>query len=93
MLYFKLYKLSIIQVPSRVTPYIYGGASEVAAVITELDGIPLNPFAANEQLFQRFERVVDGATTNLIVHPSDLVKLFKQELKTRKNWKRFVHDN
>lgn len=62
------------------------------AVITEVEGIPLNPFAKNEQFFQRVEKLPQGTSFNIIIHPCDLIKLIKCQLKTQKNYKKFLHD-
>lgn len=62
------------------------------SVITEVEGIPLNPFAKNEQFFQRIEKFVLGKSFNIIIHPRDLIKLIKLQLKLQKNYKKFLHD-
>uniref|UniRef100_A0A915CNS6 PH domain-containing protein n=1 Tax=Ditylenchus dipsaci TaxID=166011 RepID=A0A915CNS6_9BILA len=81
----------LAKVPSKVPPYVYGSA-EVSAVITEIDGIPLNPYAKNEQFFQRLERLSQGTVFNVVVQPRDLVKLLKQKLKHSNNYKKLIHD-
>lgn len=67
--------------------------SEVPAVITEVEGIPLNPFAKNEQFFHRLEKLAHGTSFNIIIHPRDLIKLIKSQLKLHKNYKKFLHDS
>ena len=81
-----------MQLPSRMEPYIYG-AKDVPAVITEVDGFPLNPFDRSEQFFARLEKLEPNSTFNLIIHPSDLVKLIRKQLKQSRNFKRFIHDS
>ncbi|KAI1724440.1 hypothetical protein Ddc_05677 [Ditylenchus destructor] len=66
--------------------------TEVPAVITEVDGIPLNPFAKNEQFFQRLERFSQGTVFTVIIHPLDFVDALKDSLKLNKNYKRTIHD-
>ncbi|KAH7728264.1 hypothetical protein AAVH_04508 [Aphelenchoides avenae] len=78
--------------PSRLPPYIYG-SSDVPAVITEVNNVPLNPFACNDSLYHRLERQPPGTSFTVIVHPHDLVKNLKQQLKSLKNYKKFIHDS
>ena len=79
-------------IPAKMSPFLYG-RSEVASVITEVDGIPLNPFAINEQFYRRVEKVPNGSEVKLVIQPHDFVKLVKKQLKTTKNLKKFVHEN
>jgi hypothetical protein len=78
---------------SRLAPYVYG-PTDVPAVITEVNDVPLNPFARNDSFFHRLEQIPPGGPCNIIVHPYDLVKLIKQQLKTNiKNYKKFFYDS
>ncbi|KAE9552639.1 hypothetical protein FO519_004152 [Halicephalobus sp. NKZ332] len=79
-------------IPGKMGPFLYG-RSEVASVVTEMDGVPLNPFAINEQFYRRVEKVPNGAEIKLVIQPHDFVKLVKKQLKTMKNMKKFVHEN
>jgi len=81
-----------MQIPNRIEPYIYG-TKDVSVVITEVDGLPLNPFDRNEQFYSRLEQIKPHEQFYLIVHPNDFFKLIKQQLKLMKNFKRFIHDS
>lgn len=84
-------KAAKIGIPAKMTPFLYG-RTEVAAVITEIDGIPMNLFATNEQFYKRLEKIPNGNEIKIIIQPHDFVKLIKQQLKTLKNLKRFLHE-
>lgn len=80
-----------VQLSSHMSPYIYS-MSNVPASITEVNGIPLNPFAQNEQLFKRLEEIPSEQSFSLVIHPSDFVRLIKHRLKHVKGYKRYIHD-
>uniref|UniRef100_A0A915EI69 Uncharacterized protein n=1 Tax=Ditylenchus dipsaci TaxID=166011 RepID=A0A915EI69_9BILA len=52
------------------------------SVITEIDGIPLNPMPKNEQFFQRLGRLSQGTVFNVVVQPRDLVKIAQAKAQT-----------
>ena len=59
-------------------------------MITEVNGIPLNPFATNEQFYKRIVTLNNGSEIRLVTHPYDFIKLIKQQLKNMKNVKKFL---
>ena len=68
--------------------------SEVPAVITEVDGIPLSLYARNEQFFHRLEQIPIDSPVNITLHPNDFCVLLARQLKTQiKEYLNFVHDS
>jgi hypothetical protein len=70
-------------------PFLWG-REYVSPVITEVNGIPLNPFATNEQFYKRIEKLTNGSEIRIIIQPYDFCKLIKQQLKSIKNLKHYL---
>jgi len=85
-------------IPTHLPPYAYGGEEESAAVITEVNSLPLNPFTKSEQFFQRIRPphplpcASSLAPISLILHPSDFVSLLKADMKMNRSYKSFLHE-
>uniref|UniRef100_A0A7E4UVQ7 PH domain-containing protein n=1 Tax=Panagrellus redivivus TaxID=6233 RepID=A0A7E4UVQ7_PANRE len=67
-------------IPAKMSPFLYG-RTEVSSVITEVNGIPLNPFAANDLFYKRMEQVPNGTDFQIVVQPKDFITLIKDQLK------------
>lgn len=82
-------------IPTHLPPYFFNPSphrDEVPAIITELDGIPMDLYARNDQFFRRLEQKPIGSSINLTIHPEDFCKLIASQLKIRKNFNHFVHN-
>lgn len=53
----------------------------VNPTITEINHKPLNPFANNEQPYEKIGEIPNGQQFDVIIHPSDFVQLLKTEMK------------
>jgi hypothetical protein len=53
----------------------------VHPTITEINNKPLNPFANNEQPYERIGEVPNGQQFDVIIHPSDFIQMLKTEMK------------
>jgi hypothetical protein len=53
----------------------------IAPTITEINNKALNPFATNEQPYERIGEIANGTQFDVIIHPSDFVSLLKAQMK------------
>ena len=70
-----------IALPAELPAAFGDRERRLPAVITEIDGAPLDFFARDEEALTRIAAIAPGKTFELILHPADLVKAWKAELR------------
>uniref|UniRef100_A0A183CND2 PDZ domain-containing protein n=1 Tax=Globodera pallida TaxID=36090 RepID=A0A183CND2_GLOPA len=64
------------------------------AVITHLDGVPLNPFGPRDQFLRRLDAITAGDSFNVTLHSADFCSRLARQLKHQlggSKWRHFVH--
>ncbi|KAL3104131.1 hypothetical protein niasHS_002158 [Heterodera schachtii] len=80
-------------VSSPSSPNLLPSGGTDRAVITHLDGVPLNPFGPKDQFFLRLDSVLVGHSFNVTLHSADFCSRLARQMKNQlgNKWRHFVH--